>query len=139
MRGAQIIRDVFNLAQGLEKVPFKPYNQPGREGVEIYPLYDTTDTGPTGPAAALVRYRPGARVKRHIHPGYEIILVLEGELINDTGVHGPGTLEVCPPGSSHALGSDTGATFLVVWEQPVRLAEAERRSEELVQSAADEA
>lgn len=121
MRGPQILTDL--LAGGLDALPFKAYDQPGREGVAIFPLYDTSDTGPTGPAAALVRYGAGAQVKRHIHPGYELILVLEGELINDAGRHGPGTLEVCPPGSSHALGSETGCTFLVVWEQPVRLAE----------------
>jgi hypothetical protein len=40
-------------------------------------------------------------------------------LINDAGVHGPGTLEICPPGNTHALASDKGCVFLVVWEQPV--------------------
>ncbi|WP_052341733.1 cupin domain-containing protein [Salinarimonas rosea] len=120
MRGPQIISEI--LSGGLDHLVFETYDQPGREGVEIHRLYDTTDTGPVGPAAAIVRYRPGAQVQRHIHPGYELIFVIEGELINDAGRHPAGTLEICPPGSSHALGSEKGCTFLVIWEQPVMLA-----------------
>jgi anti-sigma factor ChrR (cupin superfamily) len=126
MRGPQIIQGLLDSVGSVDELPFERYNQPGREGVEIYRLYDTTDTGPSGPAAAIVRYQPGANVKRHIHPGYELIFVLQGELINDAGRHPAGTLEVCPPGSSHALSSETGCTFLVVWEQPVQLAEVVR-------------
>lgn len=139
MRGAQLIRNILTDPDALKILPFETFNRPGREGVEIHPFYDTSDTGPVGPAAALVRYQPGARVQRHIHPGYELILVLEGELMNDSGRHGPGTLEICPPGSSHALGSETGCTFLVVWEQPVRLAEPVGDPTALIQSVSDEA
>lgn len=122
MRGPQILRQLNDTA-ALDQLPWDTYQQPGREGVQIHRLYDTTDTGPTGPSAALVRYCPGAKVQRHVHPGYELIYVLEGELENDSGRHGPGTLEVCTPGSSHALTSESGCTFLVIWEQPVRLDE----------------
>ncbi|UWF60386.1 cupin domain-containing protein [Brucella sp. 2716] len=124
MRGAQIISGLMNNASALDTLPWERYKQPGREGVLIHKLYDTGDTGEGGPAAALVRYEPGAKVQKHIHPGYELIFVLEGELINDAGRHPAGTLEICPPGSGHALASEKGCTFLVVWEQPVRLADA---------------
>ncbi|MFN3687050.1 cupin domain-containing protein [Salinarimonas sp.] len=124
MRGPQILTGLLDGLGNLDALPFESYRQPGREGVEIFRLYDTTDTGPVGPSAALVRYRPGAKVERHIHPGYELIFVLQGELINDAGRHPAGTLEVCEPGSSHALSSETGCIFLVVWEQPVQLARA---------------
>lgn len=124
MRSAQLITEVTNPAI-LAALPFQTFHQPGREGVEIYRLYDTADTGANGPAAAIVRYKPGAQVKRDIHPGYELIFVLDGELINDTGHHCSGTLEVCPPNSSHALSTEKGCTLLVVWEQPVRLADAQ--------------
>ncbi|WP_375412835.1 cupin domain-containing protein [uncultured Bradyrhizobium sp.] len=120
MRGAQIIKDIIGNPSTLNDLPWESYKQPGREGVEIHRLYDNSDTGNSGPAAALVRYRPGAVVKKHLHPGYELIFVLDGELINDAGRHGAGTLEICPPGSSHALSSETGCTFIVVWEQPVQ-------------------
>lgn len=119
MRGPQIIKDIIGNPSILDGLPWESYKQPGREGVDIHRLYDTSDTGSAGPAAALVRYKPGAVVKKHLHPGYELIFVLEGELINDSGRHGVGTLEICPPGSSHALSSETGCTFIVVWEQPV--------------------
>lgn len=117
------------LLQVLDKaqrdaLPWQPYGSDGRSKVMIHRLYDNRQNG-HGPAAALLRYLPGARVPRHRHPGSELILVLEGELIDDAGRHGAGTLEVCPPGSEHALGSDTGCVFLVVWEQPVEQLPAE--------------
>ncbi len=121
MRQGTILRNLLNAGEALKTIEWTAYDKPGRTGVLIHTLYDTTDTGPGGPAAAIVRYLPGAKVMRHHHPGYELIFVLEGELINDAGRHGPGTLEICPPDSSHALGSETGCTFLVVWEQPVEL------------------
>ncbi len=119
MRGSRILSNLSLASDALKSLDWTAYDQPGRSGVLIHPLYDTADTGPGGPAAAIVRYLPGARVLRHRHPGYELIYVLEGELINDSGRHGPGTLEVCAPDSAHALRSDTGCVFLVVWEQPV--------------------
>ena len=121
MRGANIIPGLLDMKTVEHGLPWESYKQPGREGVEIVPLYMTSDTGADGPAAALVRYQPGAQVKRHRHPGYELILVLSGELINDTGRHPPGTLEICPPDSTHALSSETGCVFLVVWEKPVQV------------------
>ena len=97
---------------------WQPYSADGRTSVEIVKLYDDRKDG-AGPAAALLRYALGAKVPAHLHPGTELILVLEGELINDAGAHPAGTLEICPPGSKHALSSETGCVFLVVWEQPV--------------------
>jgi len=100
---------------------WQPYGADQRRGVEIVRLYDTRSIDPQGPAAALLRYSPGARVARHLHSGHELIYVLHGELIDDAGTHPAGSLEVCPPGSAHALASEKGCIFLVVWEQPVRV------------------
>ncbi len=97
---------------------WQPYSADGRRSVEIVKLYDDRKDG-AGPAAALLRYAPGAKVPMHRHPGTELILVLEGELIDDAGLHPAGTLEICPPGSQHTLSSETGCVFLVIWEQPV--------------------
>lgn len=112
------VRKVFQKDHR-DSLPWEPYGADGRSNVLIHRLYDARDQG-QGPAAALLRYLPGARVPAHLHQGYELILVLEGELINDDGIHGPGTLEICPPGNSHALSTESGCTFLVVWEQPVK-------------------
>ena len=111
------LRQVFKKTER-DALAWEPYGSDGRANVQIHRLYDDRHDG-KGPAAALLRYLPGARVPTHLHQGHELILVLEGELINDAGTHGPGTLEICPPGNSHALGSDKGCVFLVVWEQPV--------------------
>lgn len=129
MDGYQIINGLLDVTSKPLDVSFQKMNVPGREGVEIHPLYTTEQTGPDGPAAAIVRYLPGATVRRHVHPGWELILVLEGELVNDGGTHGPGTLEVLPPNSTHALHSEKGCTFLVVWEQPVRPVESAASSQ----------
>lgn len=120
MNGSRVITGLFDIEKKPLDVAFEAMTQPGRQGVEIHSLYGTAETGPDGPAAAIVRYLPGATVRRHRHPGYELILVLEGELVNDGGTHGPGSLEVLSPDSTHALSSEKGCTFLVVWEQPVQ-------------------
>jgi anti-sigma factor ChrR (cupin superfamily) len=101
-----------------------PYTADGRTKTDIVQLYDDRGANNDGPAAALMRYHPGARTRRHLHPGYELIFVLDGVLHNDSGAHEAGTIEVCPPNSSHELWSDAGCTFLVVWERPVQVAEA---------------
>lgn len=120
------LRQVFDK-KSRDSLTWDAYGSDGRSSVQIHKLYDARENG-KGPAAALLRYLPGARVPSHLHQGYELILVLEGELINDAGVHGPGTLEICPPGNTHALASDKGCVFLVVWEQPVvRLGEFQNK------------
>jgi anti-sigma factor ChrR (cupin superfamily) len=132
-RPVQSVQDLLNpvtslLLHGLirpdfefDSLDWQPYGADQRRGVEIVRLYDTRGAHSNGSAAALLRYTPGAKAARHLHPGYELIFVLQGELINDAGTHPAGTLEICPPGSSHALASATGCVFLVVWEQPVQV------------------
>jgi anti-sigma factor ChrR (cupin superfamily) len=120
----QRFENLFDLAELDRRLLFQPMNVDGRVGVEIIPLYDTRDAEADGAAAAIVRYLPGAVVPRHVHGGYEFIFVLEGTLVNDTGAHRRGTLEVYPPGSSHRLESPEGCVFLVVWDKPVTRADA---------------
>lgn len=103
----------------IEHLSFQPYEIDGREGVSIFYLYDARHDA-QGPAAALVCYAAGALTPRHFHQGWELVLVIDGELVDDRGSHVAGALQVYPPGSSHQLSSQSGCTFLVVWEQPVR-------------------
>ncbi|MBJ2244883.1 cupin domain-containing protein [Pseudomonas haemolytica] len=98
---------------------FEPYEVDGRKGVSIFHLYDARDNA-QGPVAALVRYAGGALTPRHRHQGWELVLVVDGELVDDRGRHTVGALQIYPPGSTHQLSSVTGCTFLVVWEQPVQ-------------------
>lgn len=112
--------DIRIPVRRMQDIGFSPYRTEGRKGVSIFSLYDTRDVDANGPAAALVHYEAGSTTPRHLHPGWELVLVLEGELIDDRGRHPPGVLQVYPPGSDHELSSDTGCTFLVVWERPVQ-------------------
>jgi len=119
MNTAAIFENLHRMAEIKDSLPWQLYSADERRNVEIVRLYDTRKEVPDGPAAALLKYKPGARVSCHLHPGFELIYVLDGVLCNDTGSHGIGCLEICPPGSTHELWSDEGAIFLVIWEQPV--------------------
>lgn len=121
MNDSTLIHGLLKMATAQHQLDWKPHAADQRRGAEIVRLYDARDAQNRGPAAALLRYKPGAVVPRHLHPGYELIFVLDGVLTNDTGDHPPGTLEICPPGSSHTLRSKDGCVFLVIWEQPVQI------------------
>lgn len=103
-----------------QELALRPVTRDGRNGAEMHPLYGTGETGENGPAAAVVRYLPGAVSSPHLHPGYEIIYVISGELETDDGVYGPNSVLVMPPGSVHTPRSPRGCVGLAVWEQPVR-------------------
>jgi len=94
--------------------------EPFRPGVEVRWIYRT----PHGTSSALLRYAPGATLERHVHPGYEHILVLSGSQTDDNGEHPAGTLIVHAPGSSHAISTTGGCIVLAVWEKAVHLTPA---------------
>lgn len=94
-------------------------------GVDILHLYGAEDRG-TGerakePAAAFIRYQPGAKVPPHYHPGYEHIIVLEGAQSDASGEYQKGTCVVNPPGTRHAVTSESGCLVLAIWNQPVEV------------------
>ena len=95
-----------------------------REGVDILRLAGD----PTrGTSVALLRYRPGARVPAHRHPGFEVIYVLSGSQNDERGHYPTGSLVVNPNGLEHSVWSDEGCTVLIVWERPVEFSEATDR------------
>jgi anti-sigma factor ChrR (cupin superfamily) len=71
----------------------------------------------------LLRYAPNAAVPRHIHHGFEHILVLSGSQRDDHGTYTAGTMLVSTPGSSHAISSEEGCVVLAIWEKPVEILE----------------
>ena len=97
------------------------------EGVDILHLYgpDANDTRALAeqPSAALIRYRPGAKVPLHHHDGYEHIIVLSGSQSDESGTYEQGTCIINPPGSSHSVRSETGCLVLAIWDHPVRVVE----------------
>lgn len=115
---------VIKLELGGVKIPddlvFTPY-QPGlRENVEIHLLFDNTVDDPNGSDAAIMRYQPGAFVPRHLHVGYEMVLVLQGEYVENDVLYKPGSLIIRAPGTTHEMRSDTGCTILAMRDIPVK-------------------
>jgi len=106
-----VIRNLMTVATS-SQIPWEPF----RDGVEIHRLYDR---GENGPSAALLRYRPGARIPMHLHAGYEHILIIAGSQVDQRGSHVAGTLVINPPGSRHDVHSPEGCIVLAVWERPV--------------------
>ncbi len=89
---------------------------PFRQGIEIFRLHGD---GVTGFSSALLRYAPGASLPRHVHGGYEHIMVLSGSQSDEHGQYPTGTLLVHPPGSKHSVTSHDGCVVFVMWEMPV--------------------
>ncbi|MDP9082639.1 MAG: cupin domain-containing protein [Pseudomonadota bacterium] len=90
--------------------------QPFFPGVEIHRLYES---GLEGPRAALLRFHPGGRVPLHRHVGYEHIVVLEGEQVDEQGKAEKGALIINLPGTSHSVSSEHGCIVLAIYEKPV--------------------
>lgn len=114
---------VIRIVLGDVKVPdidFKPYQSELRKNVLIHILFDCTKEDPPGPDMALIKYLPGAFTPRHLHTGYEVVFVLQGEYIENDVLYKPGSLIVRAPGTTHEMRSDTGATFLAMRATPVK-------------------
>lgn len=111
----------LNLGEvNLPEIEFVPY-QPGlRENVLIHVLFDNTQNDPHGSDAAFIRYLPGAFVPLHLHTGYEMVLVLEGEYIENGETHPPGSLIIRAPGTTHCMRSNKGCTILAMRDIPVK-------------------
>jgi len=104
--------DLSRPAEWESRIPWQPF----QEGVEIHRLYGD---GVTGPSAALLRFSAGGRIPRHLHTGYEHILVLAGSQADDDGLLPAGRLRIHIPGSSHAVTSAAGCIALAIYEKPV--------------------
>lgn len=109
----QILRDLVEVEQWQQALPWKPF----QEGVEIHRLYGD---GVSGPSAALLKFRPGGKVPRHEHTGFEHIFILSGSQTDDQAKSEAGTLIINPPGTSHAIISENGCIVLAIYEKPVR-------------------
>ncbi len=114
---------VLHLGMGevvLPNIEFAEY-QPGlRKNVQIHLLFDNTKDDPTGSDAAIIRYLPGAFVPRHLHMGYEMVLVLQGEYVENDVPYGPGSLIIRAPGTTHEMRSAPGCTILAMRDVPVK-------------------
>jgi anti-sigma factor ChrR (cupin superfamily) len=113
LQSVKILRDLIHIRQWQQSLPWQPF----QEGVEIHRLYGD---GQEGPCAALLKFRPGGRVPRHEHTGWEHIFILSGSQTDEQAKSGAGTLIINPPGTSHAIISETGCIVLAIYERPVK-------------------
>jgi len=112
-------KDVIGDGFKRSDLPWQPWVENGREGVDFCPLFVSSD--PDGAAALLLRFRPGAHGDFHKHGGAELMLVLDGVLEDDKGGYFPaGTVVVEKEGSIHQALSRQGCTLLAVREHPAQ-------------------
>jgi len=96
--------------------------EPGlRDNVKFHLLFDNKKLDPeNGSDAAVIKYLPGAHVPLHLHRGYEMVFVLEGEYIENEVRYGPGSLIIRAPGTTHSMRSELGCTFIAMRDIPVK-------------------
>ncbi len=71
------------------------------------------DGGEVARATSMVRYAPGSSFSSHVHEFGEELVVLSGDLADESGEYPAGTYIKNPPGSVHAPRSKRGCTLLV--------------------------
>ena len=107
-----IIRDLLTNPSALHFEPF-------REGIEAAWLHRDPAGGA---AAAVLRYRPGAKAPRHRHAGWERVIVISGSQADAQGLLKAGDVALNAPGTEHEVFSEEGCLVLLVWErQPIML------------------
>lgn len=107
----------ISLPDNLEFVPYMPGF---REGVEIAVLFDQTQEDPNGADFAFLRYEPGSYTPGHVHMGFETVLVLQGDYIENGQSFSPGHLVVRAPGTCHSMASKNGCVILASRYVPVK-------------------
>jgi anti-sigma factor ChrR (cupin superfamily) len=79
--------------------------------------FESDDTVQEHPVTMLTRFDPGGFFPLHGHPGGEEILVLQGNFVDETGVHSPGTYMLNPEGFIHRPYSEEGCLTFVKLRQ----------------------
>jgi quercetin dioxygenase-like cupin family protein len=119
MADMKIIHDVLRSGFHLSMIPWVPWVEPGRAGVEHHVLWAPDPAAGEDSVGLLLRFPPGAHGDFHEHLGYELMLVLDGELDHSDGMSfSRGDLVVEPPGSQHQMSSASGCTVLAVRTRP---------------------
>jgi quercetin dioxygenase-like cupin family protein len=92
------------------------YDQP----FELQLLYQDQRTGAEH---YIVRYRPGTRARRHRHTAAHTIVVLDGRMMIDGQILGPGGYAHHPGDTTmlHEPAGDEGCTFVLIFDAPFDL------------------
>jgi len=72
----------------------------------------------TGARAVLLKFDANARLPRHMHPGGEELLVLQGRVRVEDDWYGDGYYLYSPPDSSDDVYTDVGAVLFVSLPKP---------------------
>lgn len=118
MSRVRVIEDVLRSGFELTELAWVPWVEPGRVGVDHYPLWigDGVEENSTG---LLLRFPAGAHGDFHEHLGYELMLVLDGQLDHSDGRSFlKGDLVVEEPGTRHQMSSGSGCTVLAIRTRP---------------------
>ena len=116
-RDVKVYRRLLDGGLDAAQFDWAPLGRAGNVGISVVWLYTANETT-DGAEAYIARYAPGAHDDLHGHLGYELTLVLDGELHDDNGdVYQPGTLVVERPGSVHQFTSPGGCSVFVVREK----------------------
>lgn len=119
MPDVTILRDVLRNGFDQADLPWVPWTEPGRVGVEFVVLWGPDATEGEDSAALLLRFPPGAHGDFHEHLGHELMLVLDGVLDHSDGSRFVrGDLVVEEPGTRHQMSSAEGCTVLAVRARP---------------------
>jgi anti-sigma factor ChrR (cupin superfamily) len=107
-----LMQNLFDLPSKVDQLAWEYF----RQGIKIHRIYGNQTEGPS---AALLLYEPGTTLPRHMHDGYEHILVLSNSQYDQNGEHTAGTLVINPPGTSHEVRVPARSLVLAIWERPV--------------------
>ena len=108
-----IMRDIMDMAARVDTLAWQAF----RGGVDLFQIYGVL--GDEGPSACMLRFQPGAKVPRHLHTGFEHIIVLSGSQTDDGGTIKAGDILISPPGTDHAIVSEEGCIVLAIYFAPV--------------------
>lgn len=82
-------------------------------GVRLKPVWEDKATERR---AVLARFEPDASLPRHRHVGDELIYVIEGASVDESGSVTPGNMSYRPNGCVHTVSTRNGATvFALAW------------------------
>jgi quercetin dioxygenase-like cupin family protein len=111
-----LTEDQFGMLAETE-FDFSTYRANDRGNSQIYWLFRPEEAG--GAGAAVVHYAAGGTSPMHVHTGFELAYILDGEFCTNQGNLKKGDMLLLPPGSRHDSWSETGALVLIIWQQPV--------------------
>ncbi|MCX8578168.1 cupin domain-containing protein [Gilliamella sp. B2717] len=102
-----------------EDIKFEPIVTNGRANAEVHWLFKGEESN--GASGAIIRYNKGGYSPLHLHTGFELKYILEGEMHTSMGTVKKNDLILLRPGSVHeSWASDIGCISLIIWLEPVK-------------------